>query len=391
MPFTAIGSSEDLSALSAGLGTELGHLLRQFEGLRLYEPLDGSDPGPTMDRLRGAPGALYSVYGQLYAEGTQVRVNATLKNLRSGEVVWSDSYDVALKPGALMELRDMLAGRIATALGQPYGAIAEDIVRHEESADSASLESYLCILRAYEYRRRFSGAAYAPTRACLEAAVARDPDYADAWAMLGWLHLDAGRYRFPGAAPVETEYALALDAARRALTLSPDSELALRALSSIQHYLGHYDESERLARRAVELNPYDPAALAELGWRLAVRGKFDEGVPLLHEAIDRSVEPPAWYFHLLAIDHLMKGDYVAMRGEADRSALSDRPIGEVLRAIAAGGLGDRETARAALARIPPDWDAAAFSRRHGATEGIVAALTDGLATARRLAGEPAHP
>lgn len=391
MPFSAITSSEEARGLAAGLGIELVDDLRRFGGLRIFQPPDGADPGEVTGRLRDEPGALYAVHGKVNAEGGRVQINANLQNLRTSEVIWSDAYTVPLAPAPLMALRDTVAGRIATALGQPYGPIGADLVRHSPSAKPASVESYLCVLRAYEHRRNFFQTTYGPTLACLEAAVARDPDYGDAWAMLGWLHLDAGRFDYAGAAPIETEYATALDAARRAQAIAPDSVLALKALSSIQHYRGRYEESERLARRAAELNPYDPDTLAQLGWRLAMRGKYDEGVALLQEAVDRSVNPPDWYFHMIAADDMIKGDYGAMRREAERAALSGRPIAEALLAVAAGAQGDRETARAALSRIPPGWDAAQYVRRHGGIEEIVTALMNGLATARHVAGDPAQP
>ncbi len=391
MPFTAINATEEARILSAGLGIEIVDDLRRFDGLRIYEPPEGSDPTLVAAKLRDQPGEFYLVRGKISAEGGQAQINANLRNSRTDEVIWSDTYSVALAPGPLTELRDRVAGRIATALGQPYGPIGRDLVARSAGAETTSLESYLCVLEAYEHRRSFSSSTFGPTLACLEAAVARDPAYSDAWAMLGWLHLDAGRFDYPGAVPLETEYTLALEAARRAQSLAPDSVLALKALSSIQHYRGRYEESERLARRAVELNPYDPDTLAQLGWRLAMRGRFDQGVPLLQEAISRSVNPPDWYFHLIAADEMMRGDFAAMRQTAERAALSGRPIAETLLAIAAGALGDREAARAALARIPAGWDAESYVRRHGGTDEIVAAVRSGLETTRRLAGEPARP
>lgn len=388
LPFTALTTAQETRVVAAGLGMELVDDLRHFGGLRIYLPPDGPDAELAADRLRDAPGAIYVVRGTVRAEGGQVQINTTLGNLRTDEVIWSAAYAVALAPAPLLDLRDTVAARIATALGQPYGPIGMDLAQRGPGTRPASVESYLCVLEAYQHRRAFSPATYGPAVACLEAAVARDPDYGDAWAMLGWLHLDAGRFEYAGAAPVETEYARALEAARRAQAIAPDSVLALKALSSIQHYLGRYDESERLARRAVALNPYDPDTLAQLGWRLAMRGKFDEGVPLLQEAVDRSVNPPDWYFHMIAASAMMRGDYAAMRREADRAALSGRPIAETLLAIAAGGEGDRAAARAALARLPPGWDAARYVRRHGGTEEIVAAVEAGLARARRVAAAP---
>ena len=151
--------------------------------------------------------------------------------------------------------------------------------------------------------------------------------------------------------------------------------------------MGLYEESERIARRAVGLNVNDSRTLAEVGWRLAVKGKFDEGMPLMQEAIDRSADPPGWYFHLLAIDQLLKGDYTAMRPLAERAALSGGRMSQALLAIAASATEDREATVAALSRIPSTWDAEAFCRRYGATEEIVDALLEGLDTERRLAKE----
>ena len=58
----------------------------------------------------------------------------------------------------------------------------------------ATLFAYDCVQRAFAYRRTFAGELYPPVRACLEEAVRLDPNYAAAWAMLGFAHLDAVRF-----------------------------------------------------------------------------------------------------------------------------------------------------------------------------------------------------
>ena len=83
-------------------------------------------------------------------------------------------------------------------------------------------------------------------------------------------------------------------------------------------------------RKALEINPNDPDAMAQLGWRLAVRGDFDEGIPYLRRAIDRTISPPGWYFHLIAVDDYLKGDYPAMLADAERSAVDGSAIEPVL-------------------------------------------------------------
>jgi tetratricopeptide (TPR) repeat protein len=171
------------------------------------------------------------------------------------------------------------------------------------------------------------------------------------------------------------------------VTLAPDNTLALKALSSINHYMGRYDEGERLARQAVELNPHDPDTLAQLGWRLAVRGKFDEGIPILKHAIERTVNPPGWYFHLVAIDFYLKGDYEQMLQVAERSAVDGSGFSQALIAIAAGALGNHDTAQQALEKMAKFEafanDPTAFFHRHGATDEITNVLVAGLQEVRR--------
>lgn len=204
VPFAAIYRSEDSRVITSGLGAERAYLLRQFQGLRIFEPWEqGADLVPALEKLRSAPGAIYSVQGQVHAEGTRVPTDAALQDLRTGEVIWSGTSNVPLTQGDLLDLRDQFAERIATELGQLYGPIGTDMAQRSAGIETASIEGYLCILRAFQHRRTFSGATYAPNLACLEGAVARDPEYSDAWAMLGWLHLDAGRYEYPGAASTE--------------------------------------------------------------------------------------------------------------------------------------------------------------------------------------------
>jgi len=255
----------------------------------------------------------------------------------------------------------------------------------------SDMRSYVCVLRAYGYRRSFLRKEFEPVLRCLEDAVRRDPNYSNAWAMLGWLHVDAGRIPYAGY-NTQDEYEKALQAASEAIRLAPHSTLALTVLAAVEHYLGHYDDSERIMRQALTINPYDPETMAELGWRLAVRGKFDEGIPLLKRAIARTMNPPSWYYHLIAIDLYLKVEYEQMREIADRFVPDDSGFTEALIAIANGALGNRAAAGVALKKLsefkPLANDPAGYMRRHGATDEIVEAITGGLRKAEQVAPRP---
>ena len=209
----------------------------------------------------------------------------------------------------------------------------------------------------------------------------RDPDYADAWAMLGWLYMDDGRFDFTGG-DTASLYARGAAAAERALALDGDNATALKALASIRHYTGHYAKSEALARRAAALNPYDPDTLAQLGWRLAARGNFADGIPYLEQAIERSVDPPDWYFHMMIVDRYLAKDYQKMLALAQHATKEGSEFSFAMLGLANLRLGDDEAARGAIARVSDEsslrTNPEAFFARHGAADSLKAEMTSAL-------------
>ena len=390
LPFAALSATEDSRYLAGGISQELIGNLMRFPSFRVYSPSSRfeTDAGAEPARVGRDLGVAYVVSGSVNANGKEVRVTAQMVDAGTSRVLWSHTYDRPLVPEALMRVQRDLAGEIATVIGQPYGAINTDLDARLTTPAVSHMQSYVCVLRAYGYRRNFARAEFAPVLACLQEAVRRDPDYSDAWAMLGWLHVDAGRIPYAGY-NTQDEYGKALQAASEAVRLAPHSILALKVLASVYHYLGRYADSERTVRQAIEINPYDPETLAQLGWRLAVRGKFDEGIPLLKRAIARTLNPPGWYFHLVAIDLYLKGQYGQMRDLAERSDVDNSGFSQLLIAVANGELGNRDATRRALAKLaesgPLALDPAGYMRRHGATDDIVNALMAGLQKAQRLA------
>jgi len=388
MPFEAYGSTENTHFLADGISQELVGNLMRFPGFRLYTfPIAQESGLQDQSSLRSELGVSYVVQGSVRDDADGIRVSAQLLEAKTGRVLWTATYDRPLEPKALIGVQSELAGEIATALGQPYGIVNQNL-EAQMTPKVSDMQSYICVLSAYDYRRSFSRDAFGPALGCLEQAVLREPNYSDAWAMLGWLHLDAGRFEYAGGNDLQDQYDQAFVAATRAVELEPDNILALKALSSINHYMGRYDEAERLARRAVELNPHDPDTLAQLGWRLAVRGNFEEGIPILERAIGRTVNPPGWYFHLVAIDLYLKGKYAEMLEVARRSAADGSGVSQALIAIADAELGIAEATREALAKMkdfkPLGRDPAGYFRRHGATDEIVNALMAGLRKAEKI-------
>ncbi|WP_275168282.1 hypothetical protein [Bradyrhizobium sp. CSS354] len=385
MPFEALSPGESARHFAAGIGQELTSNLIQFEGFRLFTSPTGGGQPPSSAAAQFGNGldVVYAISGSVQTNADEVRVTTTVSNASNREIVWARTYTRSADPRLLMETQKELAGEIAGLIGQPSGVLRNDI---RNSPSPRSMASYNCVLRAYEYQRTFSHALFAPVMECLKETVRRDPRYSDAWAMLGWLHVHAGRLGYTGAGNTQKEYAEALEATSRAVKLQQNSPLALKALAATYHFLGRYEESDRISRQAIRLNPNDPDALGQFGWRLSIRGNFAEGVPLLKRAIEGSLSPPPWYFHFIAVDLYIQGQYEQMLHVAEQAALSDTGFSQLLIAIANAELDRRDDAEVALAKLsrhePLASDPAGFLRRNGAADQVVDALTTGLRKAR---------
>jgi TolB-like protein len=390
LPFEALSSTDDSRYLARGISQELIANLMRFPGFRLYTlPASFEKDASTEPAELGRDlGVAYVVSGSVNADAEEIRVTAQTIEAKTGRVLWTETYDRPLIPKALIGVQKDLAGEIATVLGQPYGVVSSDVKNRLTMPAVSNMQSYVCVLRAYGYRRNFSRKEFDPVMGCLQEAVRRDPDYSDAWAMLGWLHVDAGRIPYAGY-NTQDAYKKALHAATEAVRLAPNSILALKVLGAVYHYMGRYDDSKRIMHQALDINPYDPGTLAQFGWRLAVRGNFEEGIPILKRAIARTMRPPGWYFHLIAIDLYLKGEYKQMLEVAERAEADNSGFTQVLIAIANGEFGNRNATRDALKKLseskPLASDPAGYMRRHGAIDEIVDALMAGLQKAEHVA------
>jgi TolB-like protein len=388
LPFESSGAGDDIDLIASGMTQELITALMRFPDFRLYSLTDSFRQGENAASvdLGRQLGVTYVVGGSVQSSAGKLRLRGQLADASSGEVPWSGSYDRTLTTRDLLDVQDELTTAIATELGEPFGVVNHTTAWRMNRGDAPSMPSYACILRAYDYRRTYDDVLFAPALACLEAAVVRDPDYADAWAMLGWLHLDAARQDMVPAAEHPAQMAAAFDAAAHALDLDAQNQRGLEALAAITFANGDFAESDRLQREALALNPYDPETLAQYGWRLAARGNWDEGLPFLNEAIARSANPPGWYFHLISVHDYLVGDYASALAAAERSAKVGSAIGLSLAAISHAKLGDMAAARDDLAAMAEAWpflarDPAAAYRSFQADESIIDPLVEGLRAA----------
>ncbi|MBB4297132.1 hypothetical protein GGI55_001659 [Rhizobium leguminosarum] len=177
-------------------------------------------------------------------------MTARLLDTETDEILWSQTYDDDIGVRDLFTIQSDVANKVATAVAQPYGIIAQADVSNPPD----DLGVYGCTLSFYAYRAELSTERHGEVRNCLESAVARYPSFATAWAMLSILYLDEDRFRFNrkpiSSAPIDRSF----QAARRAVQLDPGNGAVFQPAgsgSTSDRRTGTGDQSERhrIARR----------------------------------------------------------------------------------------------------------------------------------------------
>ncbi len=101
------------------------------------------------------------------------------------------------------------------------------------------------------------------------------------------------------------------------------------------------------------------------------------------QAIERSVEPLPFYYHILAIGHMMNEEWERMFDAASKSVVNGSSVGHGLLAVAYEGMGNREAAGVHLERMGAGWpmlasDPAKALKAQHIDPGISAAFIEGL-------------
>jgi len=305
-PFSNLSGQPEVNVYIAGLSEELLGQLSRFKELTVFgrETSAAVSPRASASEITSQFGSRYVLEGGIRLSSGKLRVTARVLDGESSAIVWTGTYDADPTAADIVGVETAIASKVATAIAQPYGIIFSAPPRPGAVQD---METYQCTYRFYRYRAVLDQAEHAATRACLERATARYPDFSTGWAMLSYLYLDEDRFqlnRRTGAPSLER----ARTAAERAVRLDPENVRALQALMTVLFFSREPGEALRVGSQALALNPNDTELLGEFGSRVAQAGDWRRGAALLEEAMAKNPGHSDYYVGLLALAAYMQGD-----------------------------------------------------------------------------------
>jgi serine/threonine-protein kinase len=236
--------------------------------------------GKQVAEIGGALGAEAVVQGAFHRAGDRVRMDVRLVEARTGHVLWSDTYERAVRDVLVLQAEVVRA--LAISIHGTLHPEARDRLAMVRTVNPQAYEEFL--RGRFQWNRR--------TQASLQLAVGHftralelDPTYAPAYAALADCYNQFGTVMVGTGSP-QTYRPRAAAEAIKALQIDPSSAEAHAALGYVHHYNWKWDEAEREFRRAIDLNP--SYALARLWYAnlLMSRRRLDEALREVYVARD---------------------------------------------------------------------------------------------------------
>ncbi len=249
LPFANLSSDPENEFLCDGVTEEILTALSQVPGLRVAGRTSSfSFKGKRVDlRTIGEQLKVRTVLdGSVRRSGKRVRITAQLLDTADGYQRWSDRYDREIED--VFDLQDEIARTIATRL---KATLVTGASARQQRATS-SIEAYEAFVKGRALLAR-RGRAIVEGIACMERALALDPQYGPAWAGIAEGHVMLGYYSL---ITPELARAKAMHAAEEAVRCAPDLAEAHCALG-MATLLFEWEQRDRTARafeRGMQLN-----------------------------------------------------------------------------------------------------------------------------------------
>jgi len=342
----------------------------QFKGVRK----------PPLREIAGSLKVDAVVEGSVLRLGPRLRITAQLIHAASDRHLWAKTYEG--------DLQDMLTLQREVAL-----AVAEQIrvqITPQEKArltnsrrmDPEAQEAYFRGRYFWNTRRTKEGLEKAI--GFFQQAVARDPDYAqaysglaDSYVLLGFRSFEAPGEAFTKA-KTQAIKALALDNTlaeahaapafaalyydwewadaergfRRAIELNPSYANAHHWYSHFLIAMGRRNESLAESRRCIELDPLEPGMTVHLGEHYLYARQYDQAIEELRKALE--MDPSRYRAH----DNLgraleQKGMYAEALAEFEKAVATSNEGSALLASLAAGysAAGRRNDAQRIVSRL----------------------------------------
>jgi TolB-like protein/Tfp pilus assembly protein PilF len=281
LPFENLSDDKANAYFAEGMQDEILTRLAKVGALKVISRTStmqyASKPG-NLSEIARQLGVTNILEGSVQKAANRVRINVQLIRAEGDNHLWAETYDRTLDD--IFGVQGEVAGAIADKLGTQLSGNARQEVTAAPTRNAAAYDAYLRGLTLY--RQGFRTASFTASTQAFREAVAADPDFAQAWALLA--RGQATEIFFGQASPQSRAAALhALETAER---LQPDS-LETKAARAYYVYRvqENYDEARQRFDALRQRWPNDSELLTVSSYLLSRQGNEIESNARVVEAL----------------------------------------------------------------------------------------------------------
>jgi TolB-like protein/Tfp pilus assembly protein PilF len=294
-------------------------------------------------------GVRYVLEGSVRKAGNHVRITAQLIDTTTSAHIWADRFDSSLED--VFELQDQIASNVVGAI-EPR--LRQSEIERVSRNPPENLHAYDLYLRALAQSHRYTEEGFTETIALLERALAIDPSYAPAAALVGFCRVLQGVQGW--GALSDTDISAAVRLARQTIEAErDDAEAVALAGYTLFYFAGETATAMAAQDRALMLNPNAATAWAMKGQIHALSNQSEQAIEACNRALRLSPLDPLGFINAVSFAgaYLLTGRFEQAIEWADR-ALHEQPRynpGRRIKIAALVQVGRLDEVRAELGRM----------------------------------------
>ena len=299
--------------------------------------------GPDVDLQTASKilAARYFLSGSVAINGNRSAVTVELSEAASNRVLWADRFESAVDD--LLALRLTIAANVVNAIEL---RIPMNEANRAARLPTESLDAWSAYHRGLWHMYRFNAHDNEIAARMFSRAIDNDHGFAQAYAGLSFTHFQNAFIGYT--AEWGAERRLAREHAERGMELDPLDPFANLMVGRSAMLAGDMDGALSWFDRSVQLNPNYAMAIYIRALVNAIKGAGQESEQGAMKAIALSPVDPLHYAMLTtrALSHIVRGDYAAAIGWAERGARAPNAHvhNRLIAALACELVGDRKMA-----------------------------------------------
>jgi adenylate cyclase len=250
LPFTNMSGDRDQEYFSDGITDDLTTAFSRLPDLFVIARTSAftyKGKALKVQEISRQLGVKYVLEGSVRRADNQVRITAQLVDATTGDHIWAEHYDRALRD--IFALQDEIVRRIVTTLNLQLN-LTEQGFRIVKRTDN--LEAYDYFLRGLEFSENPTKEANENARQMYEKAIDLDPKYSDAYALLGWVQVVD---LFSQWSHDPHGYDRAMQLEQQSIALDNSNAFAYAMMSLVYTNTRQHDLSITAAQRALAIDP----------------------------------------------------------------------------------------------------------------------------------------